>query len=231
MKTIGLVGGMSWESSAEYYRIINEAVNERCGKLHSAKIILYSLDFDEIEILQHSNKWEEISEKVVYAAQRLEIAGADLTLLCTNTIHKVAESVDVLTTIPFIHIADAAADEIKKKGLSKIALLGTKFTMEEDFYKSRLEDRHGLTVIIPPEDDRNFIHKVIYNELCLGKMPAVSKKEFLRIIDDLVEAGAEGVILGCTEIPLLIKQADTDVPLFDTTTIHAMRAVEAALAD
>lgn len=226
MRTIGLIGGMSWESSQEYYRIINEAVKERLGGLHSAKIIMYSVDFEEIEKLQHQGKWKELTELMIDAAQRVEKAGADFVVLCTNTMHKMADEVQKNIKIPLLHIADATAEKIKEKGLGKIGLLGTKFTMEENFYKGRLKEKHGLDVIIPSEEERQIVHDVIYKELCIGEIKQSSKEQFKKIIQNLVSNGAEGIILGCTEIPLLIKQEDVEVPLFDTTMLHAKAAVE-----
>lgn len=224
-----MIGGMSWESSLEYYRIINEKIKKELGNLHSAKSIMYSVDFQEIEDLQHKNKWNELSIIMTNAAQSLEKAGADLIILCTNTMHIVADDVQKNIKIPFLHIADASAQIILGKGLQKLGLLGTKFTMEQDFYKYRLKQEYGFNVIVPKEKDRNLIHKVIYGELCLGKTLDTSKKEFLRIINDLIQLGAEGIILGCTEIPLLIKQSDVSVPIFDTTKIHAEYAVTKSL--
>jgi aspartate racemase len=229
MKIIGLIGGMSWESSAEYYRIINESVKDKLGGLHSAKCIMCSLDMHEINILQHENRWDEASILVVDAAKRLERAGADFIVICTNTIHKLAENIEISVNIPLLHIGDATAKEIKLKHLSKVGLLGTKFTMEFDFYKGRLKENHGIDVMIPNEEDRNVVHNVIYNELCLGEFNEVSRQNFIAIIKRLVDEGAEGIILGCTEIPLLVKQEYVDVPLFDTTRIHAEAAVEYAL--
>ena len=229
MKVIGLIGGMSWESTAEYYKIINETVKERLGGLSSAKILLYSLNFAEIEKLQREGKWAEATEVMRDAARRLEGGGADCLLICTNTMHKMASEVEGAVNIPLLHIADATAREIKKKKIERVALLGTKFTMEEDFYKGRLMEKYFLDVIIPPEEDRNIINQVIYHELCLGKIREESRKEFRRIIEGLAAGGAEGVILGCTEISLLIKQQDSPVELFDTTAIHAIAAVDFAL--
>ena len=229
MKVIGLIGGMSWESTAEYYKIINETVKERLGGLSSAKILLYSLNFAEIEKLQREGKWAEATEVMRDAARRLEGGGADCVLICTNTMHKMASEVEGAVNIPLLHIADATAMEIKKKKIERVALLGTKFTMEEDFYKGRLMEKFVLDVIIPPQEDRNIINQVIYHELCLGKIREESRKEFLRIIEQLAAGGAEGVILGCTEISLLIKQQDSPVELFDTTAIHARAAVDFAL--
>ena len=229
MKTIGLIGGMSWESSQEYYRIINETVEETMGGLHSAKSLMYSFDFEEIEKLQHQGDWDKLAELMIQAAKDLEKGGADFIIICTNTMHKMADEVQKNIQIPLLHIADAAAERIKKKGVNKIGLLGTKFTMEEDFYKDRLMDKYEIEVIIPNEQERQIVHEVIYNELCLGKINLSSKKQFKEIIQNLISAGAEGIILGCTEIPLLIKQEDVEVPLFDTTTIHAKAAVKNAL--
>ena len=229
MRTIGLIGGMSWESSQEYYRIINETVKERLGGLHSAKIIMYSVDFEEIEKLQHQGKWKELTELMIDAAQRVKKAGADFVVLCTNTMHKMADEVQKNIRIPLLHIADATAEKIKEKGLGEIGLLGTKFTMEEDFYKGRLKEKYGLDVIIPNEEERQIVHDVIYKELCMGEIKQSSKEQFKKIIQNLVSNGAEGIILGCTEIPLLIKQEDVEVPLLDTTMIHAKSAVEFAI--
>jgi aspartate racemase len=229
MKVIGLIGGMSWESTAEYYRIINETVKDRLGGLHSAKILLYSLNFAEIEKLQREGKWIEATELMCDAARRVESGGADCLLICTNTMHKMASEVEQAVKIPLLHIADATAREIKKKKIQRVVLLGTKFTMEEDFYKGRLAEKYLLKVIIPSEEDRNIINQIIYHELCLGKVKEESKKQFRRIIEQLTEEGAGGVILGCTEIPLLIKQQDSPVELFDTTAIHARAAVDFTL--
>ena len=229
MKVIGLIGGMSWESTAEYYKIINQTVKERLGGLSSAKILLYSLNFAEIEKLQREGKWAEATEVMRDAARRLEGGGADCLLICTNTMHIMASEVEGAVSIPLIHIADATAREIKKRKIERVALLGTIFTMEEDFYKGRLREKFVLDVIIPPEEDRNIINQVIYHELCLGKIREESRKEFRRIIEQLAASGAEGVILGCTEISLLIKEQDSPVELFDTTAIHARAAVDFAL--
>ncbi|MFA5994170.1 MAG: aspartate/glutamate racemase family protein [Parcubacteria group bacterium] len=229
MKTIGLIGGMSWESSLEYYRIINEQIKEKLGGLHSAKSLMYSVDFDEIEKLQHQGNWDEATKLMIDAAQRLEKGGADFVVICTNTMHKMAEDVQHNIQIPLLHIADATAEKIKKAGLKKIGLLGTKFTMEEDFYKGRLINKYGLEVVIPDDQDRQIVHDVIYNELCLGGINQSSKDQFIGIINKLVDNGAEAVILGCTEIPLLVQQKDVAVRLFDTTRIHAESAVELSL--
>ena len=229
MKTIGMIGGMSWESTLAYYRIVNQEVKARLGGLHSAKCLLYSVDFEEIERLQHEDLWTEAGEVLGHAAQGLEKGGADFILICTNTMHKVAGAVAASVSIPLLHLADATAEAIKEKGLKKIALLGTRFTMVEDFYKGRLKETYGLDVLIPNEPEMDVIHQVIYEELCLGKILGRSRQQYLDVIDRLKGEGAEGVILGCTEIGLLVKQEDTDVPLFDTTEIHARAAVDVAL--
>jgi len=229
MKTIGLIGGMSWESSSEYYKIINETVKERCGGLHSAKCIMYSVDFEEIASLQHQGEWEELTKLMINFAQQLEGAGADFIVICTNTMHKMAEEVQDNIHIPLLHIADATAEKIIEQGLRKPGLLGTKFTMEEDFYKQRLKEKYNLDVMIPSNTDREIIDSVIYNELCLGILKQSSKETFKEIIRKLVSNGADGLILGCTEIPLLISQKDVKVPLFDTTAIHSKAAVAFAL--
>jgi aspartate racemase len=228
MKTIGLIGGMSWESSAEYYRIINEAVRIRLGGLHSAKCLMYSVDFAEIETLQHQARWDEAGEFLIDAARRVEHGGADLVLICTNTMHKVAETVQDHIQIPLLHIADATATKIRKKTLKTIGLLGTKFTMEEQFYKGRLSERYDLHLLIPQSEERDIVHTVIFQELCCGKIHQRSKEKFMAIMNHLVQRGAQGIILGCTEIPLLVQQQDCQVPLFDTTRIHAEAAVEYA---
>lgn len=229
MKTIGLIGGMSWESSLEYYRIINEQVKEKLGGHHSAKSLMYSLDFDLIEKLQQQEKWDELTSIMIKAAQGLEEGGADFVLICTNTMHKMAENVQDNINIPLLHIADTTAERIKEKDLKKIGLLGTNFTMEEDFYKGRLTNKHGLEIIVPKKEDRQIIHQIIYQELCLGQIKPSSKDQYIEIINKLVDSGAEAVILGCTEIPLLVQQEDVNIPLFDTTSIHADTAVEFAL--
>jgi aspartate racemase len=231
MKTIGLLGGMSWESTIPYYRTVNRVVGERLGGLHSARIVLYSVDFQPIEELQHSGHWAEAGEILAEAAGRLETAGADLLVICTNTMHKVAARIEQTIGIPLLHIADATADEIERAGLQRIGLLGTRFTMEEKFYRGRLEDRHQLEVIVPNEPDRQMVHRVIYDELCLGAVEPESRRDYSQVIQRLVDEGAEGIILGCTEISLLVKPEDSPVPLFDTTEIHARRAAEWALAE
>lgn len=229
MKTIGMIGGMSWESTLEYYRIVNQEVKARLGGLHSAKCLLYSVDFEEIEALQRQDEWSEAAEVLSRAAQGLEKGGADFILICTNTMHKVAEEVEQSVSIPLLNIADATAEKIIAAGMQKIALLGTRFTMEEDFYKGRLVNAFGLEVLVPNNAEMDVIHRVIYQELCLGKIDNNSRQKYLDVIDRLVGEGAEGVILGCTEIGLLVRQEDTPVPLFDTTEIHARAAVEFAL--
>ncbi|WP_312481424.1 aspartate/glutamate racemase family protein [Stutzerimonas nitrititolerans] len=229
MKTIGLIGGMSWESTIPYYRQINQAIKERLGGLHSAKIVLYSVDFHEVERLQHSGDWEAAGELLAGAARALESAGADFLVLCTNTMHKVAPAIEAAVRIPLFHIADPTAEAIKDAGLSTVGLLGTRFTMEQAFYKDRLRERHGLQVLIPSKNDRDIIHRVIYEELCLGRIVEASRDEYRRIMAELVDQGAEGIVLGCTEISLLVAQQDSSVPLFDTTTIHARMAADWAL--
>ena len=229
MKTIGMIGGMSWESSIEYYRIVNEAVKERLGDLHSAKSVMVSVDFAEIEKLQREGSWEQATRAMVAAARSVEAGGADFLIICTNTMHKMAEEVQQGIGIPLLHIADATAEVINARGLHRVGLLGTRFTMEEDFYRGRLVEKFHLGVLIPEAADREIVHRVIYDELVLGKIQSASKAEYLRIIAGLAEAGAEGIILGCTEIGLLISQADSRLPLFDTTRIHALAAVEYAL--
>ena len=229
MKTIGLIGGMSWESTANYYRDINERVKQRLGGLHSARILLYSVDFQEIERLQHQGRWDEAGEQLGDIARRLEGAGADVVALCTNTMHKVAPAIEAALRVPFLHIADPTAQAVKQAGIGRIGLLGTRFTMEEDFYRGRLVERHGLDVIVPEPAERETVHRVIYDELCLGKVEERSRRAYRDIIAHLVERGAEGVILGCTEIAMLISPEDSPVPLFDTTQLHAVSAVDFAL--
>ena len=229
MKTIGLLGGMSWESSIEYYRIINETVKDRLGGLHSAKCLMYSVDFAEIEKLQHVGDWEALTQAMIDAAKHLEKGGADLLVICTNTMHKMAPEVSAAINIPLLHIADAAADAIKTQKLQIVGLLGTRFTMEGDFYRGKLEKDHGLKVLIPDDEEREIVHRIIYDELVQGVIREESRKAYLDVIVELETRGAEGVILGCTEIPLLVKQSDVSIPLFDTTTIHAQAAVDWAL--
>jgi aspartate racemase len=230
MKRIGLIGGMSWESSAEYYRLVNEAVKEKLGGLHSADCVMLSVDFEEIEVLQREARWEEAADRMAAAARALEAAGADFVLLCTNTMHKTAAAIQAGISIPFIHIADPTAAAIKVAGLDTVGLLGTRFTMEEDFYTGRLVEEHGLRVVLPSAADRAIVHRVIYEELVLGILREESRAQYVRIMADLVERGAQGIILGCTEIGLLVSDPDSTVPLFDTTRLHALAGVEAALA-
>jgi len=230
MKTIGLLGGMSWESTTLYYRLINEGVRERLGGLHSARIAMISVDFQEIETLQDQGDWDRSGALLADDARRIEAAGADLLLICTNTMHKVAPAVESAVRIPLLHIADATARRVQHLGMKTVGLLGTRFTMEQDFYRGRLEERHGLRVIVPPEEDRDLVHRVIYEELCLGTIKAASRDAFLDVMDRMRRQGAEAVIEGCTEIVLLVQQEHTDIPLLDTTAIHAQEAVTAALA-
>ena len=230
MKTIGMIGGMSWESSIEYYRIVNQTVREKLGGLHSAKSIMYSVEFAEIEALQHQNRWDELASIMIEAARSLEKGGADFVIICTNTMHKLYDEVQANINIPVLNIADATAEKIKTEGIDKIALLGTRFTMEEDFYKGRLVDKYGLDVMVPSSEQMEIVHRVIYDELCAGIIKPDSKQKYAAIIKRLVAEGAGGVILGCTEIGLLVKPEDSTVPLFDTTEIHAEAAVKYALA-
>jgi len=229
LKTIGLIGGMSWESTLEYYRLINEGVKERLGGLHSARCALYSVDFAEVEEMQVGGQWDEAGKLLGLAARRLEAAGADFVVLCTNTMHKVADKIELGIRIPFLHIADATAQQILKSGLKRVGLLGTRFTMEEEFYRGRLTDRYNLEVLIPSAPDRETVHRVIYEELCLGRIEPDSRERYRKIMRGLADRGAEGIILGCTEIGLLVQAQDSPVPLFDTTRIHAQAAVERAL--
>ncbi|PED38418.1 aspartate/glutamate racemase family protein [Bacillus cereus] len=228
MKTIGLIGGMSWESTSEYYRIINEEIKERLGGLHSAKCLINSVDFEEIERCQSSGDWDGAGEILGNAAYSLQKGGADFIIICTNTMHKVVGKIKAKIDIPVLHIADATAKEIKRKDIQKVGLLGTKYTMEQDFYKSRIEE-NNIKVIVPSEKNRKEINKVIYTELCLGKIVSQSREYYKRVIEELVQKGAQGIILGCTEIGLLIKQENVSVPIFDTTHIHAIEAVKVAL--
>jgi aspartate racemase len=229
MKTLGLLGGMSWESTVPYYQLINQGINRRLGGLHSAKMLLYSVDFYEIEQLQQAGQWDNMAEILSAAAQRLEAGGAEGIVLCTNTMHRVAPQIETRITVPLLHIADAIAAPIKQQGYRCVGLLGTKFTMEQDFYTGRLREKHGIATLTPEPADRQFIHDVIYRELCVGNLVEQSRQEFLRIIINLHERGAEAVVLGCTEIPLLVQQPQTTVPLLDTLRIHAEQAVAWAL--
>jgi aspartate racemase len=228
---IGLVGGMSWQSSAEYYRLLNQGVRDRLGSTTSARCLLWSFDFAEIERFQHHGDWEELTARMIDAAQRLEAAGAEVLLICTNTMHRMADAVQAAISVPLLHIADPTAEAIKAAGLRRVALLGTAFTMEQDFYKGRLRAAHGLDVIVPDAGDRATVHRIIYEELVAGKVLPGSRAAYRAVIARLVAAGAEAVILGCTEIMLLVKPEDSTVPLFDTTALHAEAAVRAALAD
>ena len=229
MKTIGLIGGMSWESSLEYYKIVNETVKEKLGGLHSCKCLMYSVDFGVIEALQHQNKWDELTKLMIEAAQNLKHGGADFIVICTNTMHKMAPEIETATGLNILHIADVTGAAISKDQIQKVGLLGTRFTMEGDFYKKRLKDNYDIEVIIPEDADRQIIHDIIYNELCLGIIKDDSRQKYIDIINKLCANGAEGIILGCTEIPLLIKQSDVLIPVYDTTKIHAESAVDFAL--
>ncbi|MEX1197950.1 MAG: aspartate/glutamate racemase family protein [Pseudohongiellaceae bacterium] len=230
MRTIGLLGGMSWESTSGYYRAINQGVREVLGGLHSAKIALYSVDFEPLEQWQHADDWAAISKHLTGAALSVQAAGADCLLICTNTMHKVAPHIEQSLDIPLIHIADATAEALKAQGVDRVGLLGTAFTMEQDFYRGRLTGTHGIDVLVPEKNERELVHRVIYEELCLGQTHDGSRQAFLRVIDSLAARGAQGVILGCTEIGMLVGQQDTPTPLFDTTAIHARKAVEWALS-
>ncbi|MBW6465753.1 MAG: aspartate/glutamate racemase family protein [Brevefilum sp.] len=229
MKTIGLLGGMSWESTLEYYRIINNSVKARLGGSHSAQCLLYSVDFAEIEALQHAGEWDALTQAMIAAVKRLERGGADCLVICTNTMHRMADQVQASTKLPLLHIADATAAAVKDQGLDTVGLLGTRFTMEGDFYRGRLERQHDLQVLIPDQAGMDAVHRVIYDELVMGVIQEASRQVYLEVIADLQARGAQGVILGCTEIPLLIKQADVAIPVFDTTAIHAQAAVNWAL--
>ena len=229
-KVIGLIGGMSWESSAEYYRIVNESVRDRLGGLRSARCLMWSFDFAEVEALQHAGRWDDATALMIDAARRLERGGADFLLICTNTMHRMAAEVQAAVAIPLLHIADPTAERIRAAGHRRVGLLGTAFTMEQDFYKGRLADRHGLEVLIPNDTDRATVHRIIYEELVQGRVEAASRQAYREVIARLVERGAEAIILGCTEIMLLVKPEDSAVPLFDTTAIHAEAAVERAIA-
>ncbi|MBN2550254.1 MAG: aspartate/glutamate racemase family protein [Anaerolineales bacterium] len=229
MKTIGIIGGMSWESSLVYYRILNETVKERLGGLHSAQCLMYSVDFAEIEVLQKEERWDEATQVMIAAGQRLEAGGADFIVIATNTMHRMADEMQAALRIPILHIADATAQAIQAQGLERVGLLGTRYTMEQDFYRGRLEKMHGLQVLIPESLDRQIVHRTIYAELVLGQIIPASRALFSQIITELVSRGAQGVILGCTEIGLLVRPEDSPVPLFDTTEIHARAAVDLAL--
>ncbi|MDO4905262.1 MAG: aspartate/glutamate racemase family protein [Lautropia sp.] len=230
MKTLGLIGGMSWESTMPYYRRINETVKQRLGGLHSARLLLYSVDFQDIERLQHAGRWDEAGDMLADAARRLQRGGAESLVLCTNTMHKVASRIEAAVDIPLLHIADPTAEAIKAAGLHTIGLLGTRFTMEQDFYRTRLEEKHGLQVRIPDEADRGTVHRIIYEELCLGRIHDASRAAYQQVIQRLIDEGAQGVILGCTEIGLLIESQHVTVPLFDTACLHAEYAALWALS-
>ncbi|CAE6897781.1 Aspartate racemase [Vibrio sp. B1FLJ16] len=229
MKTIGMLGGMSWESTASYYKALNEGVKSQLGGLHSAKICLYSVDFDEIEKLQHQGNWSETALILAEAAKSVERGGADFLMICTNTMHKVVPEIESQISIPILHIADATAKSLVRDGVTKVGLLGTRFTMEQDFYKGRITEKFGIEVIVPDADEQTLVHDIIYQELCLGQINSDSRERYLEIIANLQAQGAQAVILGCTEIALLVKQSDTTVPLYDTTQIHATHGVEWAL--
>jgi aspartate racemase len=231
IKAIGLIGGMSWESTVEYYKIINQSVNLKLGGVHSCECLMYSFDFALIERLQHMGKWDQLTGLMISAAKRLETAGAKIILICTNTMHKMADEVEQNINVNVLHIADATGEVIKKMMIKKVGLLGTKFTMEQDFYKKRIEEEFNIEVIIPESGERQIVHDIIYKELVIGKISQSSKQIYVNIINNLKSSGAEGVILGCTEIPLLVKQVDCDLPLFDTTTIHAKAAVDLAFVN
>jgi aspartate racemase len=228
MKRIGLLGGMSWESSIEYYRLVNEIARDRFGGLHSADCLLRSVDFADIEVLQREDRWDEAAERLAYEARALVAGGAELLVLCTNTMHKVADAVTGAVDIPFVHIADTTAHAVRAAGLDTVGLLATGYTMEQDFYVGRLRDVHGLEVLVPEEQDRRIVHNVIYDELCVGVVDDGSREEYRRIMRALAERGAQGILLGCTEIDLLVGPQDSPVPVFDTTRLHAERAVELA---
>ena len=230
MKTIGLLGGMSWESTVSYYTAINRGIKQQLGGLHSAKMALFSVDFAEIEALQQQGLWQQAGAELERAAQSVEAAGADFLMVGTNTMHKVADQIAAAVSIPLLHIADATAEQLKADGIDTVGLLGTGFTMQQDFYKGRLQDKHGIRVLIPSETDQLTVHRIIYDELCQGQIHDSSRQQYLTIIDELSAQGAQAVILGCTEIPLLVRQSDTPVPVYDTTAIHAAAAVKMALS-
>jgi aspartate racemase len=231
MKMIGLIGGMSWNSTLEYYRLINEGVSQRLGGFHSARIVLYSLDFEDVELAQHEARWDDATDILVKAGTGLKRAGADFLVICTNTMHKVAALVAQRTDLPLLHIGDAVGNAITERGLTKVGLLGTRFVMEEDFYRDRLEKCFGIEVLVPLEEEQNIVDRIIYEELCHGKIESGSRQDHLKIIEGLKGRGAEGIILGCTELPLLIRPGDVPVPVFDTTRLHAEAAVKLALEE
>lgn len=231
MKTMGLLGGMSWQSTNTYYSLLNKGIGDALGGLHSARLMLYSVDFDEIEKLQHAGQWEQMGELLAAAAQRVEAGGADFLMICTNTMHKVAPQVEAAISIPLLHLADATGQRLQDDGITRVGLLGTRFTMEQDFYKQRIIDNFGIEVIVPELTDIETVHSVIYDELCLGTVKDESRADYLAVIDRLKDSGAQAVILGCTEIAMLVQQEHTTMPLYDTTTIHCEEAVKLAIAD
>ncbi len=230
MKTIGLLGGMSWESTASYYRVINEGIRQALGGLHSAKLCLYSVDFEEVEVLQRQGRWDEAGAILACAARLVEAGGADFLLLCTNTMHKAAPAIEAAISIPLLHIADATAEQLRSDGVTKVGLLGTQFTMSQDFYKARLTNHYGIEVLVPDEAEQAVIHHIIYSELCMGLVSDESRQQYVAIIDQLAVRGAEAIILGCTEIGLLVQSQHSAVPLYDTTAIHAEKAVRLSVA-
>ena len=230
MKTLGLIGGRSWESTLPYYRLANEAVREALGGLHSARLVLYSVDFAEVERMQREGRWDDAGRQLGEAGKALRAAGAEALVLCTNTMHKVADDIEAISGLPLLHIADATAAAIRAAGLARIGLLGTRFTMEGEFYRRRLEEKHGLEVLVPDDADRELVHRVIYDELCRGRIEDASRAAYLEVIERLAARGAQGIVLGCTEIGLLVSPADTALPLFDTTALHARGAVTWALS-
>ena len=231
MKTIGLIGGMSWESSAEYYRLINQGMKTRLGGHRNARSVMVTVCFEEIKTLQHAERWEDLGSQMQQAARQVEAGGADFVVLCTNTMHKLAPAIEAVLDVPFLHIVDPTADALRRAGIERVGLLGTRFTMEQDFYRTRMEQRHGIQVVIPDQDDRTLVHDIIYDELCHGVVRRESRAVYQRIIESLKAGGAQGVILGCTEITLLIKPEDSALPTFDTTELHAMAAVALAAGE
>ncbi len=231
MKTIGLIGGMSWESTVTYYQVVNRFVGEALGGLHSARVVMHSVEFHEVQALQHQGRWHEAGALLADAARSVERAGADFLVLCTNTMHMVSPQIEAAVDVPLLHIADATASRVVERGVRTVGLLGTRFTMEEDFYKGRMQRRHGLEVLVPAEDDRALVHRVIFEELCRGHVEAASRAELCRIVDEMQREGAAGVVLGCTELGLLLRPEDAEAPLFDTAHVHAEAAARLALAE
>jgi len=231
MKTIGLIGGMTWHSTADYYRFINEGVQKRLGGNASARLVLWSMEFAEIEAFQETDNWERMTDLMVDAARRVEAAGAECVVVCANTMHRTAEAIEAAVKIPLLHVADATAAEIRRQGLASVGLLGTRYTMEMEFYRKRLEEKHGLVVLVPEPAERRLVHSVIYHELARGVVKDESLRSYLEVMDRLARRGAQGIILGCTEIPLLIKPKDTPLPLFDTTALHSQAAVDFSLSE